>query len=116
MQTLEAVVSFCKKEIKSIKERDGKLGPTPHVVCEISNRLKNITSWPERNPHETIGFSIRKIIESIIKGEIKSKSKENISFDPNYDVDWKDPKNVYRYVKDTINPSTHFEKLRKKVS
>jgi len=116
MQTFESVVSLCKKEIKSIKDRDKELGPTAYVVCEIISRLKNITTWPERNPNEKIGESIRKIVESILKGEIKAKPQEKVAFDANYDVDWKDSKNVYRYVKDEIHPATHFEKLRKKVS
>jgi len=116
MQTYESVVSLCKKEIKSIKERDGELSPTAYIVCEIISRLKTITSWPERNPHETLGCSIRKIVESIIKGEIKAEPKETVPFDANYDVDWKDSKKVYRYVKEQIHPATHYQKLRKKVS
>lgn len=116
MQTYESVVSLCKKEIDKIKKRDSELLPSPYVVCEIISRLKNISTWSGRDVSEKIGYSLRKIIESLIKGEIKAKPNETIPFDPNYDVDWKDSKLVYRYVKEEIHPATHFEKLRKKIS
>jgi len=120
-QNLESVTKLIKKEIESIKTRDGQLDLPAYVVTEIVSRLKTLQGWEGRNPNETMARSIRTIAEPMIR-TMRARQKvviqcdgDNEFFDIHQDmadrIDWSDPKKVRRLVREEIAPKTRHEKL-----
>lgn len=115
------VILLVRKEVESIKKRDGELPKTAYLLIEIASRLKTVTNWEGRDPREKVMMSIRKILENILKKTPTPISSlktvvEDDKFSPHpelgLDVDWSDRRQTYDYVKGQLAVPVGTEKLR----
>jgi hypothetical protein len=125
-KTYTEVKGLVKAEIDSIKKRDGVLPPTPYVVMEVSNRLKNLQPWQGYNATVTLSQNLRGIIEEITKGKRNILKVVNPE-DKEVEVIWVSP-SPYEALGDAIGDfqmvgrsvdsapiSTRKEKLKKRL-
>lgn len=120
MKKRDDVLRMVQNEVSSIRKRDGELDKTPYVVLEIIDRLKTVTEWEDRDVTKTVAFSIRELVEFVIKNPkaklpskpttLKTIYEDAESFDdfdphPELEVDWEHSKSVEKYSNLELGPT-----------